>query len=472
MGFQNVFGHKQKIGFAALSGPPAPVYGPYTLAFAAVVVSRGGVVTTAEKAYLTTFENSVGTDITEFDRLWIHGLSNNIAARTSFVNPSSTIATAINAPTFTPYKGYQGNGSTQYLDTNFNPATQGVKYTLNNASLGVYSLTNLSATQLEIGAVSVGDQAILDIRDGNRFYSGLNEPATNINSNNLNSTGLYIGNRLSSTSVNQYKNGLLTQSGANPSNQIPNLNIYLLCINVNLVPNLFSTRRIALSFLGSSSFNKVNFNNAVQNLATSLNWITLQQTVSAYGGVSTNTTLPTNTTGAKLVVITVQSYKLAGIPSITDNLGNTYTNVAYISGTSAPSISTFYCINPVTSTAQTFTANSPGGYPAISVNIFTGANFTFDGFNSNTGLSTTSINTGLITPSSARNLLITGINYWIGDAPNGISDSFIITNNTPATPTTLAGSTAYKFDSPAVDPLWNWTGLSGETAVMITSFTY
>ena len=98
---------------------------PFTTAFKAAVISNGGTLTATEEGYLKTFETSMGSDLLEFDRLWIHGLSNEIAAKTSFVNPLSTAATAINLPTFTPSEGFQGNGATNYIDTNYNPFTQG-----------------------------------------------------------------------------------------------------------------------------------------------------------------------------------------------------------------------------------------------------------------------------------------------------------------------------------------------------------
>lgn len=44
------------------------------------------------------------------------------------------LMTAVNSPTFTTNQGFTGNGTSSYINTNFNPATQGVNYQLNNAS--------------------------------------------------------------------------------------------------------------------------------------------------------------------------------------------------------------------------------------------------------------------------------------------------------------------------------------------------
>jgi len=42
--------------------------------------------------------------------------------------------TAVNSPTFTTNQGFTGNGTSSYIDTNFNPATSGTNYKLNDAS--------------------------------------------------------------------------------------------------------------------------------------------------------------------------------------------------------------------------------------------------------------------------------------------------------------------------------------------------
>lgn len=273
MGFQNVFGHRQKIGFAEISGPPVPVYGPYTIAFSAVVVSRGGVITNAEKTRLTTFETSLGTDITEFDRLWIHGLSNNIAALTSFVNPLSTIITAVNSPTFTPNFGYTGNFATMYLNTNYNLTTNSVKFTLNNASAFMYIRTNSAFDSADMGAVTTAPLALTQLLP----RGSLNNIVGDINgNNNLGTTSTdsrgFFSTLRTGVSANQiYKNGAIIVSGAILS-RLPNSTLFLLCRNLNGVPNLFSGRQISLSGVGSSNINQLNFYNAVQTLGTSLGW--------------------------------------------------------------------------------------------------------------------------------------------------------------------------------------------------------
>ena len=61
-------------------------------------------------------------------------------ATLNWKNPSAHQATLVNSPVFTSNVGFTGNATNAYIDTNFNPATQGVNYTLNDAGrFGYYS---------------------------------------------------------------------------------------------------------------------------------------------------------------------------------------------------------------------------------------------------------------------------------------------------------------------------------------------
>lgn len=245
----------------------------YTLAFYNTVVARGGSLTSNELNYLNTFEASVGSDLAEFDRLWIHGLSNNIAARTSFVNPSSTIVTAVNSPTFTPSVGYQGNGSTSYLTTNYNPFTEGVKYTLNNASAFVYVRENIVALRCAMGAFTGGNTGLLlypqYASNQGLYYINNNSPD---NLTTQNSVGLSSCIRTSTTNTVGYKNGVISGANARVSNNMPNTNIFILGQSTAGTIAAAYSGTVSASGLGSSNYNQLTFYNAVQALGTSIGW--------------------------------------------------------------------------------------------------------------------------------------------------------------------------------------------------------
>lgn len=57
----------------------------------------------------------------------------------------------VNNPAFEVDRGYTGNGINAYLDTGFNPVTAGGKFSLNDAHLGVWCLTDTAEDRNDIG---------------------------------------------------------------------------------------------------------------------------------------------------------------------------------------------------------------------------------------------------------------------------------------------------------------------------------
>jgi hypothetical protein len=93
--------------------------------------------TTAQQQHFNRFvldlkANSMWSIMDRFFVFANNGSSN--FARINWLNPTvGTLATLVNSPTWSSNVGYVGNGTNMHIDTNYNPATQGVNYTLNNA---------------------------------------------------------------------------------------------------------------------------------------------------------------------------------------------------------------------------------------------------------------------------------------------------------------------------------------------------
>lgn len=237
------------------------------------VTANGGTLTVNEKTYITTFTTALGDDIYEFDRLWIFGLSDSIAARTSLVNPTSTMITAVNSPTFTASQGYTGNGTTSYLNTNYNPSTDGVKYTLNNATGLAYLTDNVISSGNCFGSVSGSNVSALIFPQ----YSS-NLPIYYINQFGADSyatgtsAGLVTVQRYNSSNISYYKNSTLNASSTKASTLIPNYSMYICGRNSSGVfTNGYSGKINACAF-GSSNYNRTTFYNALQALGTSIGW--------------------------------------------------------------------------------------------------------------------------------------------------------------------------------------------------------
>lgn len=74
----------------------------------------------------------------KLDLLYVLAAADSQAAGLNWLNPSTFALSAVSSPTFTTDRGYTGNGTSSYLDTGWDIATNGVTATLNSAHIGAY----------------------------------------------------------------------------------------------------------------------------------------------------------------------------------------------------------------------------------------------------------------------------------------------------------------------------------------------
>lgn len=141
-------------------------------------------------------------------------------ATINWINPSgANSATLVNSPTFTSNQGFTGNLTSNWIDTNFNPATQGVQYKQNDASR--YFFPHALGTGRFDGN-SVGNNSIfLGSSASQRINSGANtsSPVITFNST-INPKSIH---RTSSTAVTAY-NGTIAQLVAQTSAAMTSVN--------------------------------------------------------------------------------------------------------------------------------------------------------------------------------------------------------------------------------------------------------
>ena len=136
--------------------------------------------------------------------------------------------TAVNSPTFTPNQGFQGDGVSSSIDTNFNPFINGVNYTLNNASFGYYMrLYDTAPSPFEF-----------TIRCSTNAYIRYTNMRKTINSTTRFDGGVSVGannqfaalTRTSSSNMELYLNGAQVESMTLTANILPNDNYTTLAL--------------------------------------------------------------------------------------------------------------------------------------------------------------------------------------------------------------------------------------------------
>jgi hypothetical protein len=142
-------------------------------------------------------------------------------ATLNWKNPSANQCVLANSPTFITNGGFQGNDTSNWIDTNFNPATQGVNYTLNNASR--YFFPHAFGAGRFDGNGLGNNSIFLGVSGSQRINSGANlaAPAITFNST-VNPKSIH---RTSSTEVTAYNDNIAqsvtqTSVGIASSNQL------------------------------------------------------------------------------------------------------------------------------------------------------------------------------------------------------------------------------------------------------------
>jgi len=177
-------------------------------------------------------------------------------------NPGVRNGTNVSA-SFTSGNGWLGNGTSQYLRTNFVPSTHGSNLTLNNVGVIFYTPTSQagSATAVDFGgAGAAGVNAIIaSIRTNtNQIAYRLNNNANEVGTNSE-SRGIFHFKRTASNALSVFRDKVLLDSGTTASSSLCATELYILAYNNNGTPAGYSTKVGGFWMLGSN-FDTYEFN--------------------------------------------------------------------------------------------------------------------------------------------------------------------------------------------------------------------
>lgn len=193
-------------------------------------------------------------------------------ATLNWKSPTSNQCTKINSPTFTTNIGFNGNGTTSYVNSNYTPS--GVNYSLNSCGYGGYIHTESAVTtSLDFGVISSSRFSQLNSRRGDNTSIIAVNTLNNTVASNASSKGFWHLHRTSSSASAAYKNGLLVNSNTIASNGP--LHAAPFFIGARSVDGTsadsFSARAIGMFWAGNTLAGKeVDFYNAWNTYFTSL----------------------------------------------------------------------------------------------------------------------------------------------------------------------------------------------------------
>lgn len=171
--------------------------------------------------------------------------------------------------TFTPYKGWAGNGTSGYINTGFNPFDSTThNYRTQSASIGFYKV---SGTTLTMGTNMNTTIDVLIQSAG--AYVRINNLSWWVATGGSELNTFDVLNRLTSTSET-FAQGTTVYSRTASSVGLGNANLYLGAYNNGTNPAGFTNGQSALYFIGGglTAQNVIDFNSCVSRLKTKIGW--------------------------------------------------------------------------------------------------------------------------------------------------------------------------------------------------------
>lgn len=178
------------------------------------------------------------------------------AARRNLVADQYNI-TAVGSPVHIADRGYSGNGTSSYQNTNFNAATATApKYTLNSAHAS-FTVRTVRAAQnsLQMGA-SGGSGAfapsLTSRYTGDTQIQRVNQATSNpLQLANSQNEGRYLATRTGPSAQASYKNGGLLIANNTASSGVIDGNVYIGCINGSGTASFFTSDQFAQASIGA-----------------------------------------------------------------------------------------------------------------------------------------------------------------------------------------------------------------------------
>ena len=185
-----------------------------------------------------------------FDFLTYLGNETSESAYKNLVKRLHDGAAAGGTVTHTPYEGTNGNGTSSYIDTNYNAATQGANYSLNSACLITYSRTNNTTSAADLGGRTGTDYTAIYPYTSRVYACRIHQGAGGGLINTTNTIGTYgmmILQRIGVSSLVLYHNkSKYTRTSAATSTNIPSTNYFAHARSFSGSPEAVSNRQLSL----------------------------------------------------------------------------------------------------------------------------------------------------------------------------------------------------------------------------------
>lgn len=180
---------------------------------------------------------------------------NEDAALYNWKNPTAFKLSKVGGLTFAANQGFTPDGSTGYLNTGWDPGTNGINFLQDEAGFGGHINTNTNVgVDFGSNAASFNNAAWFSSRNvSDQFGNRLNDASTFTQAGITTSVGFWHARRTSSTAREVFKNGVSVKSTAVGASQTRStVDFYIGANNNNGAAASFSARQYSCFWAGAS----------------------------------------------------------------------------------------------------------------------------------------------------------------------------------------------------------------------------
>lgn len=228
---------------------PTPAYDPVSAAWFAAV----GPLSPGHMQIVDTLVRGLrsASILSKLDYLLLMANETVTASLTDII--SLRVATAVNTPTYTQFRGYTGNGTTSYINSGYSPSTMGVALQLNDCHISAYVRNTRTSGNEVAGGVYDGSAAfnINALYGGNEGAALCDLTGVGASPSVIQAQGFSYGHRANVTDQGLYRNGAQTGFAVVSSISIPTGNAFICARNEIGSPSIFSADEIAMFSMGA-----------------------------------------------------------------------------------------------------------------------------------------------------------------------------------------------------------------------------
>jgi len=195
--------------------------------------------------------------------------NDNGEAQTNWINPGTHDAILVNNPTFVAFEGFKGDGTTQYINTNYNPNTDAINLALDDACGFLYNRTDGQSNTWMYGCRNDSKEAFVitpwALAAPDKFYHACNSGYGDTYAV-TDAFGMHLMSRDNNANYDAYKNKVGINS-IKASSAIPNYNIYLLAMNNAGTAIAHSPKQISCAGAGGA-FTQTNVDDLIDAFET------------------------------------------------------------------------------------------------------------------------------------------------------------------------------------------------------------